>query len=455
MRKVYLLFVAAALAAAAIALPYVLITTMTTTLAVSSQPGSSTESPGAGGFHAAAPEESSPSPADVLVAAKIAARINPSVFGTSYSINVVDATTNSVIFASNAGLPRLPASNMKLITAFTALKALGPGARATTRVVSLGNGHIAIIGAGDATLSQGALVALATRTRAAVLGQQLQVPGCTTDAGAACRAGISVHFVDTLFGPANRAPGWTKHYVPGVASNVSSLGVLGDYSPTPAADAARMFAKAMSTKSLRAKFDPGYVGDSGPVLASYTGDTVADQVAVMLARSENNVAEVLFRRVAIATGNPATWDGGVSAATALLAQSGLPMNELVIRDGSGLSRQNRASATFFTALLAKMVDAVSDPELASIYYGGGLPVAARTGTLASRFRTKFTKCAAGTVYAKTGNLNGVISLSGIAIGSDGRPKLFSVLINDSPADQSADEIRQGVDRVVTTMTGCR
>ena len=83
-----------------------------------------------------------------------------------------------------------------------------------------------------------------------------------------------------------------------------------------------------------------------------------------------------------------------------------------------------------------------------------MAVAGVSGTLAPdylRYVTAPTRCAAGLIEAKTGSLSGVIALSGLARGADGRLKAFSFLLNRV---SSTLRTRRAVDRLATTVTGC-
>ncbi|MEI6624382.1 MAG: D-alanyl-D-alanine carboxypeptidase, partial [Actinomycetes bacterium] len=97
------------------------------------------------------------------------------------------------------------------------------------------------------------------------------------------------------------------------------------------------------------------------------------------------------------------------------------------------------------------------PELEAIYYGGGLPLAGVSGTLAAsngRFTTKPTVCALGKISAKTGTLFDTIGLSGLTVGTDGRLKAFSILVNSRPQSYSPLATRKQVDRLAATVNGC-
>jgi D-alanyl-D-alanine carboxypeptidase/D-alanyl-D-alanine-endopeptidase (penicillin-binding protein 4) len=69
---------------------------------------------------------------------------------------VLNPTTNEVLFDVQGDVPAQTASVMKLLTATAALQVLGPNYRVQTRVYAdLDNpGHIVIVGAGDPTLSR-------------------------------------------------------------------------------------------------------------------------------------------------------------------------------------------------------------------------------------------------------------------------------------------------------------
>ena len=102
----------------------------------------------------------------------------------------------------------------------------------------------------------------------------------------------------------------------------------------------------------------------------------------MLTNSDNDIAEALNRQTAIATGRPASFDGGAEAVPAQLAKLQLPLGGAVFADGSGLNRADKVTAGLLTQLLARAADPAR-PELRPILTG--LPVAAFTGTLSTRY----------------------------------------------------------------------
>ena len=116
-----------------------------------------------------------------------------------------------------------------------------------------------------------------------------------------------------------------------------------------------------------------------------------------------------------------------------LARRKLPMPELVLDNGSGLSRHERISAGGLARLLlAADASAVRD-EFAS-----SLAVAATDGTVQRRFQNGSV---AGQALLKTGTLEGVRALAGYVIDADGRRFVVVALVNHPNASPDAGRAR--------------
>lgn len=387
---------------------------------------------------APAPVARPTTPADV--APLLAKRLQNPRLGKAVGIVVVDAATGAVVFDSAGSSAKLPASNMKIATAVAVLATMGEAARFTTAVRSGATpSDLVLEGGGDPLLTTADLDDLAADTAA-------RLPAGSR---------VVVHVDDDRFPDTKRGPGWTSGYIPYVAAPVEALARLGDYSADPSANAARVFVKALRANGVKAKL--GTDADSGTdTIARVDDHTVGDAVAVMLSRSENNVAEVLYRQVAAASGVEATWRGARTAVERALSSLGVDATGMRILDGSGLSRKDRVTPRFLTDVLR--VARVSKPDtFAAMFRRNALPVAGRTGTLAQgygRYSTRPSRCARGDVQAKTGTLFDTISLSGLAETVDGDELVFSILVNERPQRFSALSTRQAVDGLAATMTGC-
>ena len=136
--------------------------------------------------------------------------------------------------------------------------------------------------------------------------------------------------------------------------------------------------------------------------------------------SVNIIGESIVKAIgAEFSGTQGSWKAGTRAIENHLRRIGLNGNFSVV-DGSGLSRLNRVSPEDITHALAKAYD---DPDISEEFIAS-LPIAGVDGTLEKRFRNL-----KGKVYAKTGYLEGVRSLSGYAFGKNGRVYVFSIISN--------------------------
>jgi D-alanyl-D-alanine carboxypeptidase/D-alanyl-D-alanine-endopeptidase (penicillin-binding protein 4) len=172
-------------------------------------------------------------------------------------------------------------------------------------------------------------------------------------------------------------------------------------------------------------------------------------VRVMLNLSHNDYAESLYRLAALKRGYRADWAGARANALDVLTRYGVSRTGLSFYDGSGLSRSDRMTVTTAVSLVKHM--RLQSDVNSVVFASTGMPVAGVSGTLQDRFVTAPTSCAKGIVRAKTGTLDDVVTLSGIAQGKDGRERLFSILVNGNTATTSA---RAAVDALAATATGC-
>ncbi len=138
--------------------------------------------------------------------------------------------------------------------------------------------------------------------------------------------------------------------------------------------------------------------------------------------SNNVMAKMLLLNLGAARyGGPATWEKGAEAVEAWLAEKGIDTRQLVLENGSGLSRSERLCAASLARLLRW---AAASP----VYYpfAASLPVLGTNGTLKPRLKDTPQ---AGQAWLKTGSLNGVRALAGYVLDAGGRRKVLVMLIN--------------------------
>jgi len=409
------------------------------------------------------PDLAAPLPTSAGVDAALAGPLADPALGGDVRVSVLDAATGEPLAARQAQAGATPASTAKLLTAATALIALGPETRLRTGVApGAAAAEYVLVGGGDATLTtttpaagpypaSASLVELAQRTASALAPQGLSQ--------------ITLRYDARLFAPPTAAPSWPPGYITsGVVGPVTALSAdQGRAAPDrdarvadPSLEAARRFAQALTAAGVAVAGEPTAVEAAAPVakpaafVASVESAPVSVLVEQMLANSDNDLAEALAHLSAAATGEPADFAGGARATAAALAGLGLDVTGLSLLDGSGLATGSRAAPGLITALLAEAYGPDS-PLLRTLL--AGMAVGGFNGTLADRFDTADTANAAGLVRGKTGTLTGTTALAGSVDTADGRTLLFAFLAEGVPAG-GTEGARAALDRAAAALAGC-
>jgi D-alanyl-D-alanine carboxypeptidase/D-alanyl-D-alanine-endopeptidase (penicillin-binding protein 4) len=387
---------------------------------------------------------------------------DPAFAGDDVAMLVADAASGRVLYDRGSATVVPPASTAKLAVAVAALQVLGPDAYLTTRVVQTGPNQVVLVGGGDPTLSGPA--ALGPVSPGYPTPASLSALAEQTAAGLLARATstVTLGYDASLFAGPALAPGWKPIYqTEGDVAPVSALEVdEGHPNPArtataadPAAAAAAEFAALLTSDGVTVTGVPAAVhaaptqgGDPRPVLASVSSPPMSELVQRMLGRSDNDLAEALSRQVAIATGHPASFAGGVAAVKAAIASLGVDPTGLATVDASGLSPLDRVKPATLVALLRLAIVPGHDP-LASIL--SGLPVAAFYGTLSGRF-VGLATAGAGLIRAKTGTLDGVVALAGYVQDSSGATLVFATIVT-GVAKTSATTTEAAVDRLTASL----
>jgi len=141
--------------------------------------------------------------------------------------------------------------------------------------------------------------------------------------------------------------------------------------------------------------------------------------------SNNVMSRQLFLTLGINGNSPATTGTAATGVKQWLALKGLAVPELVLENGSGLSRIERISARNLGAVLLNAYASPVMPELMA-----SLPVAAVDGTLRKRLKSAEV---AGQAHVKTGSLSGVRSIAGYVLDAQGNRAVVVFMVNHANA----------------------
>ncbi|WP_326540159.1 D-alanyl-D-alanine carboxypeptidase/D-alanyl-D-alanine endopeptidase [Pseudorhodoferax sp.] len=141
--------------------------------------------------------------------------------------------------------------------------------------------------------------------------------------------------------------------------------------------------------------------------------------------SNNVMAQQLFLTLAAQQAG----GGGATPATAreglrqwITTRLGEPGGELVVDNGSGLSREGRASARLLARLLLLAERSPWAAEMAS-----SLPISGVDGTM------RRARGATGRAHLKTGSLRDVMGVAGYVLGDSGRRYVLAAIVNHAQA----------------------
>jgi D-alanyl-D-alanine carboxypeptidase/D-alanyl-D-alanine-endopeptidase (penicillin-binding protein 4) len=154
--------------------------------------------------------------------------------------------------------------------------------------------------------------------------------------------------------------------------------------------------------------------------------TLAEVVRDINKYSNNVMARQLFLTLGMEAGRrPAGAEDADAAIRSWLDARGLALPELVLENGSGLSRRERISAEGLGRVLAAAWKSAVMPELMA-----SLPVTATDGTMKRRLKQNGV---AGQAHIKTGSLEGVRSIAGYVLDKSGRRWIVVFFVNHSNA----------------------
>lgn len=127
-------------------------------------------------------------------------------------------------------------------------------------------------------------------------------------------------------------------------------------------------------------------------------------------------------------GTPATEAKGAQVLKDWMSAKNINASEMVIENGSGLSRTERISAAHLGALLASAYHSGIMPELMA-----SLPILALDGTVKKRLNDTMLQ---GRAHLKTGSLDGVSAIAGYVLDAKNQRHVIVMIVNHNNAEVS-------------------
>lgn len=156
-------------------------------------------------------------------------------------------------------------------------------------------------------------------------------------------------------------------------------------------------------------------------------------------RSQNFYAESVLKLLGARHCGRGDWESGIRAVTEFADTLGIDAGSFHMADGSGLSRGNRFSPDQVTTLLREMFFHRWGREfMRTLPYSGEAGQSWKKRLATPPYR--------GNVFAKTGTLRDVSTLSGYAKARSGKTYVFSILMNDTQSNWRAKQAQDAIVR---------
>jgi serine-type D-Ala-D-Ala carboxypeptidase/endopeptidase (penicillin-binding protein 4) len=216
----------------------------------------------------------------------------------------------------------------------------------------------------------------------------------------------------------------------------------------PAEYAAALLARLLEARGIlihglvraRHSGDPALSGGNDPaetVLAERISEPLAQEICHVNKNSLNLHAELLLLLAAHEKSGAISREDAVKFAADFYRTVGIADGDVVLSDGSGLSRRDLVTPRAIVQLLNYAAD-----QPWGELYRASLPVAGEDGTLSERMKNT---AAEGHVFAKTGTVEHVVALSGYATTARGAHLIFSILGNNNSLHaQNADTVLDAI-----------
>ena len=336
-------------------------------------------------------------------------RLTGSASLSNPSVIFIDESTGQVVYEKDSNSLRKPASLMKLYTAAAALTYLDPQQKFTTSTwVGTADKSLVIQGSYDPWISF--LSAQAKKmNRTSLPRLESKTLSAFREVNGKARA-AKIYYVDLY---------------PREVSHIKSY-------------FSRNRIRATMIKVNR----EDALKKSHYMISSSESPALQTMLSFALMWSDNVLSERIARLSARAAGYSFTDKGVSQAFSDVLNSLNVAQGDQIIKDASGLSKENRVRATQIAQLLVQLK---KNSKFAPVI--GGLPVGGISGTLRHRFIENAPQ-AIGLVRAKSGSLNGTVNLAGYVEAGD-REYVFVIIADQLKTGYRSEKTaRNTIDKIL-------
>ena len=329
-------------------------------------------------------------------------------FRNDISISILNER-GELIVDVNSTLPRIPASNQKILSSAFALDNLGPAYTLNTSLKKLLDGSLYIDASGDPDFDQRHLTELISELKSEVLLSNNKIP-------IIIKSQNSSTWWPSSWSNSDRKEEYgapiTRY---SIASNSSKSAIN-----NPFANFRDEINFALRKNEIENKYFTKIVNNNYPVDYISTINTIYSAPLFVLlnlvnSESHNFTSEVIFRH------SLDNWSHEFPNIkyNKWLKQQNFNSENFIFKDASGLSRENRVTTYGLTQFLRRM-----KKNRFSEYYFSSFSILGVRGSLSKVYTPNNLK---GKILAKSGTLKNVKAVTGIILEND---KYFSIIVNN-------------------------
>ena len=329
-------------------------------------------------------------------------------FNSNISVSILN-DDGEFIVDINGKIPRIPASNQKILSSAFSLDNLGPNYTLNTSLKEINNGGFYLDASGDPDFEKNHLHELISVLEIFKYNSIEKSP-------IVIKSSNKKNWWPSSWSYADRKEEYgapiTKY---SIASN-SSMKAINN----PIKNFIKELDMALEKQNLANNFFIKHVNENYPIKYVSTINLIKSAPLYILlnlvnSESHNFTAEVIFKHSLNNWSN----DSSDLKYSKWLKKQNFNSENFFFADASGLSRKNRVTTYGLSQFLRRMkLNRFSD------YYFSSFSILGVRGSLAN---VKSTENLKGRILAKSGRLNNVRSISGILLGKE---KIFSIIVNN-------------------------